>query len=87
MFNGRLKGGPKKIEQIISSFTYFLSPEYHSVTLNRQNVVNPSMQPEINYYDKDMMKNPLLPKKTHAPVPANLCVFKLKNLKLVKKLN
>jgi hypothetical protein len=32
------------------------------------------MPAEINYYDKDMMKNPLSPKRTHASVPANMCV-------------
>ena len=37
------------------------------------------MPAEINYYDKDMMTNPLLPKMSLALVPANMCVFKLTN--------
>ena len=41
------------------------------------------MPAEINYYDKDMMKNPLSPKWTLAPVPSNICIFKLTNLMLV----
>jgi hypothetical protein len=30
-----------------------------------------------------MMKNPLALQRTHVPVPANMCVFKLTNLMLV----
>ena len=41
------------------------------------------MPAEIKYYDKDMMENPLSLKRTHAPVTANICVFKLTNLLIV----
>ena len=61
----------------------FVIKSAQAVTPSRQNVVKPSTPAEIKYYDKDMMKNPLSLKRTHAPVPANMCVFKLTNLMLV----